>query len=90
MPALSAQRLASSALCATLALGVASPAALAADTTRDHTPEAAPVVDVATLQTQVQQLGYIGTVVPPVTALMDAALKAERGSASRHEGCRAR
>jgi hypothetical protein len=79
MPALSARRIASSVLCATLALGVAAPAALAADTVRDRTSEEAPVADAATLQTQVQQLGSIGTVVPPVTALMDAALKVEKG-----------
>ncbi|MFF8397273.1 hypothetical protein [Streptomyces sp. NPDC016172] len=79
MPALSARRIASSALCATLVLGVAAPVALAADTARDRTHEAAPDIDAATLQTQVQQLGYLGAVVPPITELMDAALKVENG-----------
>ncbi|MFF7789346.1 hypothetical protein [Streptomyces sp. NPDC007991] len=88
MPALSARRIASSALCATLALGVAAPAALAADTVRDRTSVEAPVADAATLQAQVQQLGYIGTVVSPVTALMDAALKVEKGELSATEAAK--
>jgi hypothetical protein len=67
LPALSARRIASSALRAiTLVLGVAAPVALAADTARARTHEAAPVIDAATLQTQVQQLGYLGTLVPPI------------------------
>jgi hypothetical protein len=88
MPALSARRIASSALCATFVLGVAAPVALAADTARDRTREAAPVADAATLQTQVQQLGHIGTVVPPVAELMDAALKAQNGQLSAAEAAR--
>lgn len=48
MPALPARRIASSALCATLVLGVAAPVAPAADTARDRTREAA--ADAATLQ----------------------------------------
>ncbi|MGW0609645.1 hypothetical protein [Streptomyces sp. NPDC002788] len=41
--------------------------------------EAAPATDAVTLQTHVQRPGCIGTVVPPVTALMDASAKAEKG-----------
>ncbi|GAB2743350.1 hypothetical protein [Streptomyces bullii] len=77
MPAFSARRIATSALCATFLLGITAPAAVAADTARDRTRESAPASDAATLQSQVQQLGYIGAVVPPVTTLMDAVLKAQ-------------
>ncbi|TQE37385.1 cytochrome c [Streptomyces ipomoeae] len=74
MRAFSARRIATSALCATFLFGVTAPAALAADTARDRGSKSAAPSE-AELQSQVRQLAAIGTVVPPVTALMNAVLE---------------
>ncbi|MBC9725138.1 hypothetical protein [Streptomyces sp. TRM68367] len=88
MPAPSGRRIATSALCAAFLLGVAAPTALADDAARDRARQAAPAPDAATLQRQVQQVGHIGAVVPPVTALVDAVLKADNGRLSATEAAR--
>lgn len=77
MRALSARRIATSALCATFLIGVTAPTAMAADTARERTRESAPANDPATLQSQVQQLGAISSVVASVTELQNAVLKAQ-------------
>lgn len=90
MPAFSARRIASSALCAALVLGVTAPVALATDTARDRTQEAAPVTGAEALRSQVQQLNQLGTMVVPITQLMDAVLKAENGQLPPAEANRLR
>ncbi|WP_327743848.1 hypothetical protein OHO28_18505 [Streptomyces europaeiscabiei] len=87
MRVLPARRLAVSALCATLLLGVSAPAALAADveSARDRARSAAPVpvpvpgADAEALQAQLKGLGDLGGVLKPVTDLLDAVLKADNG-----------
>ncbi|MGW3356388.1 hypothetical protein ACWDFL_13330 [Streptomyces bungoensis] len=76
------RRLASTALCAALLAGVTGPAAVAADTGREHAVPAAsraPVPGADALLAQVKRLGNLGTVLTPVTALLDAVLKADNG-----------
>ncbi|MFE9643686.1 hypothetical protein ACFYO0_05975 [Streptomyces sp. NPDC006365] len=85
MRALSARRIATSALCATFLLGVIAPTTLAADTARESTRQSAPADDPATLQSQVQRLGAISSVVAPVTELQNAVLKAENSPLSAAE-----
>lgn len=84
MRALPARRIASSALCATLLLGIAAPAAIAADSdsARGRSAAAAPVPGADALLAQVQSLADIGTVLTPVTDLLNAALKADDGQLS--------
>ncbi|MET7696678.1 hypothetical protein [Streptomyces sp. NPDC005485] len=84
MRVLPVRRLASSALCASLLLGIAGPAAMAADSdsTRARTHAAAPVPGADALLAQVQSLGNIGAVLTPVTDLLNAALKADNGQLS--------
>ncbi|MFJ2826931.1 hypothetical protein ACIPC1_04885 [Streptomyces sp. NPDC087263] len=85
MRALPARRIASSALCATLLLGIAAPAAVAADSdsARGRTSAAAaPVPGADALLAQVQSLADIGGVLKPVTDLLDAVLKADNGQLS--------
>ncbi|MER6440329.1 hypothetical protein ABT275_28710 [Streptomyces sp. NPDC001185] len=81
MRALPARRIATSALCATLLLGISGPAAVAAGDgpARVHTHAAAPVPGADALLTQVQSLANISGVLAPVTDLLSAALKAEGG-----------
>ncbi|MFF0135707.1 hypothetical protein ACFYRN_04600 [Streptomyces sp. NPDC005227] len=81
MRALPARRLATSALCATLLIGIAAPASMAADSDlpRGHSHAAAPVPGADALLAQTKTLGDIGGVLAPVTALVDAALKADDG-----------
>ncbi|MFD3376061.1 MULTISPECIES: hypothetical protein [unclassified Streptomyces] len=83
MPALPARRIAAPALCATLLLGIAGPAAVAADhdSTRDARSIAAqaPVPGADALLAQVKSLGDVGGVLKPVTDLLDAVLKADNG-----------
>ncbi|MFD3311699.1 hypothetical protein [Streptomyces sp. NPDC058694] len=83
MPALPARRIAAPALCATLLLGIAGPAAVAADhdSTRDSRSIAAqaPVPGADALLAQVKSLGDVGGVLKPVTDLLDAVLKADNG-----------
>ncbi|MFD8423486.1 hypothetical protein [Streptomyces sp. NPDC059668] len=81
MRVLPARRIASSALCATLLLGIAGPAAVAAgsDSARGRTHAAAPVPGADALLAQVQSLANISGVLAPVTDLLNAALKADGG-----------
>lgn len=78
----SAWRIAAPALCATLLVGTAGPAAVAAGPARGSTPAAsrgAPVPGADALPAQVESLGELGGVLTPVTALLDAVLKADNG-----------
>ncbi|MFD8232584.1 hypothetical protein ACFV20_11940 [Streptomyces sp. NPDC059696] len=80
---LPARRIATSALCATLLLGVTGPAAVAADSTsapaHPHAVSRAPVPDADALLGQVQSLGDLGGVILPVADLLTAVLKADGG-----------
>ncbi|MEH0633782.1 MULTISPECIES: hypothetical protein [Streptomyces] len=84
MRVLPARRLAVSALCATLLLGVTAPAALAADveSARERARSAAPVPGADALQDQLKGLGDLGGVLKPVTDLLDAVLEADNGQLS--------
>ncbi|OQQ16413.1 hypothetical protein B0675_03950 [Streptomyces sp. M41(2017)] len=81
MRALPARRIATSALCATLLIGIAAPASMAADSDlpRGHSHAAAPVPGADALLAQTKTLGDISGVLAPVAALVDAALKADNG-----------
>ncbi|MFD8154152.1 hypothetical protein ACFV28_25835 [Streptomyces sp. NPDC059720] len=80
---LPARRIATTALCATLLLGVAGPAAMAADTAPDRerarTATRAPVPDADATLEQVQALGGLGGVLTPVADLLTAVLEADGG-----------
>ncbi|MER6715797.1 MULTISPECIES: hypothetical protein [unclassified Streptomyces] len=80
---LPARRIATSALCATLLLGVTGPAALAADSAsapeRAHAASRAPVPEADELLVQVEILGDLGGVLTPVADLLSAVLKADGG-----------
>ncbi|MGI5369886.1 hypothetical protein C9J60_09705 [Streptomyces sp. A244] len=80
---LPARRIATSALCATLLLGVTGPAAVAADSAsapeHTHAASRAPVPDADELLGQVESLGDLGGVLVPVADLLTAVLKAEDG-----------
>ncbi|MER5574479.1 hypothetical protein [Streptomyces massasporeus] len=80
---LPARRIATSALCATLLLGVTGPAAVAADSAsapeHTHAVSRAPVPDADALLGQVESLGDLGGVIVPVTDLLTAVLKADGG-----------
>ncbi|MET9392304.1 hypothetical protein ABZY20_18220 [Streptomyces sp. NPDC006624] len=80
---LPARRIATPALCATLLLGAAGPAAVAADTAsapeRAHAASRAPVPDADALLGQVESLGGLGGVITPVADLLTAVLKADDG-----------
>ncbi|WP_306453553.1 hypothetical protein [Streptomyces sp. Tue6028] len=82
MRALPARRIASTALSATLLLGIAAPAAIAADgdSSRGNShAAAAPAPGADALLAQVQSLADIGGVPGPVTDLLNAVLKADNG-----------
>lgn len=83
MRALPARRIASTALCATLLLGIGAQTALAADgdsaRERGHAASQAPVPNADALLAQVKSLGDLGGVVKPVTDLTNAVLKADNG-----------
>lgn len=83
MRGLPVRRLASSALCGALLLGIAGPAAAAADneSAREQAQVAsqAPLPDVGALTAQVQSLGNLGAVLTPVTDLLGAVLAADDG-----------
>ncbi|MEU1201082.1 hypothetical protein ABZ446_33350 [Streptomyces sp. NPDC005813] len=82
MRALPARRIASTALSATLLLGIAAPAAIAADgdSSRGNSHAAAtPVPGADALLAQVQSLADIGGVLSPVTDLLNTVLKADNG-----------
>jgi hypothetical protein len=83
MRALPARRIASTALCATLLIGIGAQTALAADgdaaRERGHAASQAPVPNADALLAQVKSLGDLGGVVKPVTDLTNAVLKADNG-----------
>lgn len=84
MRGLPARRIASSALCAALLVGIAAPAALAVDgaSAREQRVQAAahaPVPGADALLAPVKSLGDLGTVLTPVTDLLNAVLKADNG-----------
>ncbi|GAA3824867.1 hypothetical protein GCM10022403_067840 [Streptomyces coacervatus] len=84
MRELPVRRLASTALCAFLLVGIAGPAAVAADSVRERTPASSsgPVPGADGLLAQVKNLGELGDVLPPVTKLLNAVLKADSGHLS--------
>jgi hypothetical protein len=79
MPALSTRRLASSAVCATLLLGITGPAAVAADhdAPRGRTHASAPLPGPEVLLPRVQRLAEADRAVAPVSELLKAALTAD-------------
>ncbi|WLW54892.1 hypothetical protein [Streptomyces sp. YU58] len=88
MRGLPARRIASSALCATLLAGIAGPAAVAAErdpSTASVQAAQAPVPNADALLAQVKGLGNLGTVLTPVTDLLNAVLKADNGQLSAEE-----
>ncbi|MFF7048341.1 hypothetical protein ACFY94_08265 [Streptomyces griseorubiginosus] len=89
MRPLPVRRIASSALCGALLLGLAGPAAVAAEhqsaRSRVQAASQAPVPGADGLLAQVQSLGNLGTVLSPVTDLLNAVLKADNGRLSTEE-----
>lgn len=89
MSGLPVRRIASSALCGALLLGLAGPAAVAAEhqsaRSRVQVASQAPVPGADGLLAQVQSLGNLGTVLTPVTDLLNAVLKADNGQLSAEE-----
>ncbi|ANJ07557.1 hypothetical protein LZP81_01195 [Streptomyces parvulus] len=83
---LPARRIATTALCAGLLIGISGPAVMAADgesvRERTHAASHAPLPDVAELQSQVGSLAGLGGVLTPVTDMLTAVLKAEDGRLS--------
>lgn len=86
MRGLPARRVASSVLCATVLIGIAGPAAVAADNDSArkhvHAASSAPVPNADTLLAPVKSLGGLGSVLTPVTDLLTQALKADNGQLS--------
>jgi hypothetical protein len=86
MRAPSARRLASAAVTATLLIGITAPAAVAADaeskSERIEEAAKAPLPGVDGLLAQVQTLGSLGSVLAPVTDVLNAVLKADDGQVS--------
>ncbi|MFJ9536278.1 hypothetical protein ACIRPX_03315 [Streptomyces sp. NPDC101225] len=88
MRGLSARRIAATALSATLLVGITGPAAVAAGSARESTHAAsrgAPVPGADALLAQVKSLGDLGSVLSPVSALLNAVLKADNGQLSADE-----
>lgn len=81
MPALPIRRIASSALCTTLLLGIAAPTALGADsdTRRGRSDATAPIPNADVLLTQSRALDNLGGVLEPTTDLVQHVLKADYG-----------
>lgn len=83
MRGLPVRRIASTALCASLVLGFAAPAATAADGAAAHERTAAahgaPVPGAAALLAQGKALGDLGVVLAPVTNVLDNVLEADEG-----------
>ncbi|WP_320779094.1 hypothetical protein [Streptomyces sp. CRN 30] len=75
------RRLASSACCATVLLGIAAPTALAAgdDAARDRVPAAAPGSDADALLAWTGSLSRLDSALEPVTELIEATLEADDG-----------
>lgn len=82
MHALPVRRVASSALCAALLVGITGPAAMAADSARERSHAAlpdAPLPGSNALRAQVRKLNAFGDELTPVTDLLNAVLKADNG-----------
>ncbi|MER6166147.1 hypothetical protein [Streptomyces violaceorubidus] len=83
---LPARRIATSALCAGLLIGLSGSAVMAADgdsvRERTHAASHAPLPDAEELQSQVSSLAGLGGVLTPVTDLLGAVLKADNGQLS--------
>ncbi|MFH8441005.1 hypothetical protein ACH4D3_07195 [Streptomyces sp. NPDC018026] len=83
---LPARRIATSALCAGLLIGISGPAVMAADgdsvRERTHAASRAPLPDAEELQSQVGSLAGLGGVLTPVTDMLGAVLKADNGQLS--------
>ena len=83
---LPARRIATSALCAGLLIGLSGPAVMAADgdsvRERTHAASRAPLPDADELQSQVGSLAGLGGVLTPVTDMLTAVLKADNGQLS--------
>lgn len=92
MRGLPVRRIASTALCATLALGIAAPAAMAADGAaareRNAAVSDAPVAGADALLAQAKALGDLGTVLTPVTDLLNTVLKADDGQLTADQATR--
>ncbi|WP_329410043.1 hypothetical protein OG802_12485 [Streptomyces sp. NBC_00704] len=92
MRGLPVRRIASTALCASLVLGLAAPAAMAADgaTARERVAAAsdAPVPGSAALLAQGKGLGDLSTVLAPVTQTLTTVLKADEGRLTPGEATR--
>ncbi|AOR34210.1 hypothetical protein BFF78_26970 [Streptomyces fodineus] len=78
------RRIASIALSAALLAGATGPVAFAADSTpeRAHTAASAPVPGADKLLAQVNTLGHFGTLLEPVSNLLNTVLKADKGQLS--------
>ncbi|WP_406330125.1 hypothetical protein [Streptomyces sp. NBC_00203] len=82
MPVLPAGRIASSALCAALLVGITGTAAVAADSARERSHTASPdarLPGADALLAQVRKLNILGGELTPVTDLLNAVLKADNG-----------
>ncbi|MFJ6069456.1 hypothetical protein ACIQFU_01205 [Streptomyces sp. NPDC093065] len=83
---LPARRIATSALCAGLLIGLSGPAVMAADgdsvRERTHAASRAPLPDAEELQSQVAGLAGLGGMLTPVTDMLTAVLKADNGQLS--------
>ncbi|MCM1941623.1 hypothetical protein NC239_25815 [Streptomyces sp. G3] len=83
---LPARRIATSALCAGLLIGLSGPAVMAADgdsvRERTHAASRTPLPDADELQSQVGSLAGLGGVLTPVTDMLTAVLKADNGQLS--------
>ncbi|MFG2683356.1 hypothetical protein [Streptomyces sp. NPDC048392] len=83
---LPARRIATTALCAGLLIGISGPAVMAADgdsvRERTHAASRAPLPDTEELQSQVAGLAGLGGVLTPVTDMLTAVLKADDGRLS--------
>ncbi|GGS17891.1 hypothetical protein AB0E75_02215 [Streptomyces griseoviridis] len=82
---LPARRIAASALCAGLVLGVTAPVAMAADggTVRERATSQAPLPDTGELRDQAKDLGLIGSVLSPVADLIEAVIGSDGGRLSQ-------
>ncbi|MEU6356318.1 hypothetical protein ABZ896_44595 [Streptomyces sp. NPDC047072] len=88
MRGLPVRRVAASVLCGALLIGLAGPAAVAADNDSARhvrTAAKAPLPGADGLLGQVKALGDLGTVLTPVTDLLNAVLKADGGQLSPEE-----
>ncbi|MFD5283644.1 hypothetical protein [Streptomyces rubrogriseus] len=83
---LPARRIATSALCAGLLIGISGPAVMAADgdsvRERTHAASRAPLPDAEELQSQVGSLAGLGDLLTPVTDMLGAILEADDGRLS--------